>query len=76
MLCGVMQIHWPQAFTEDGTYLSQRNLYTMLDADPIGKTLQPDQSPTFIETYLEMEKLLSTGIWPDYNIRAFAHFLI
>ena len=48
----------------------------MLDADPIGKTLQPDQSPTFVETYLEMEKLLSTGIWPDYNIRAFAHFLI
>jgi hypothetical protein len=50
MLCGVMQIHWPQVFTEDGAYLSQMNLYTMLDVDPIGKTLQPDQSPTFVET--------------------------
>jgi hypothetical protein len=71
MLCGVMQIHWPQVFTEDGAYLSQMNLYTMLDVDPIGKILQPDQSPTFVETYLEMEKLLSTGIWPAYNIRTF-----
>jgi glycerol 2-dehydrogenase (NADP+) len=44
------------------------NLYTTLDADsPSGQALAPDQSPTFVETYLEMEKLLSTGSWPDCN---------
>jgi len=52
------------------------NLYTMLDASPLDKALPPDQSPTFVETYLEMEKLLSTGIWTDCNTRTFAHFLI
>jgi len=36
-------MHWPQAFTADGT------------------PLQPEDSPTFVETYLEMEKLLNTG---------------
>jgi hypothetical protein len=27
----------------------------------VGRVLQPEESPTFVETYLEMEKLLSIG---------------
>ena len=28
---------------------------------PVGRALQPDESPTFVETWKEMEKLLDTG---------------
>jgi glycerol 2-dehydrogenase (NADP+) len=28
---------------------------------PLGKTLQPNESPTIVETWKEMEKLLDTG---------------
>ncbi|KAF9463859.1 Aldo/keto reductase [Collybia nuda] len=43
-------LHWPQAML---------NAYSM--ADPKGRVPLPNESPTFIETWKEMEKLLSTG---------------
>ncbi|KAI0761639.1 Aldo/keto reductase [Trametes elegans] len=40
------------------------DLYLMhwpMASDDAGKTLQPDESPTFVETWREMENLLATG---------------
>jgi hypothetical protein len=45
------------------------HLFMLLDTDiALGKALPPGDSPTFIETYLEMEKLLISGLRIDYNI--------
>ena len=34
----------------------------LFKAHTLGQILQPEQSPTFVETYLEMEKLLDSGL--------------
>ncbi|KAI0632007.1 Aldo/keto reductase [Trametes polyzona] len=41
-------MHWPMAFNSEGNATST-------------STLQPDESPTFVETWHEMERLLPTG---------------
>lgn len=42
-----------------------------------GETLQPDESPTIVETWLEMEKLLETGEYmrSPFPVRMISDFL-
>ncbi|KAI0352624.1 Aldo/keto reductase [Trametes cingulata] len=44
-------MHWPMAFDETGTHRACR----------LGRTLQPGEHPTFVETWHDMEKLLAGG---------------
>ena len=53
-------MHWPMAYSETGESQLDRS-DAFLGLIPSGRTLQPDESPTFIETWKEMEKLASTG---------------
>jgi aryl-alcohol dehydrogenase-like predicted oxidoreductase len=53
-------MHWPQA-SVDGAHVLARAGYGLLRNVWAGKTLQPDESPTIVETWKEMEKLLETG---------------
>ena len=56
-------MHWPQAMDANGrifcveTYRSYLHMYDV----NIGQFIQPGERPTYVETWLEMEKLLETG---------------
>lgn len=73
-------LHWPQAGLPFGTlfcYISasfeddERRQVEGWNTD--GKIFPPDQSPTFVETWLKMEKLLETGASPFANVRLVRH---
>ena len=54
-------MHWPQGFNQKGTLPHLLTNKLLTSEKKIGEWLQPDENPTFVETWLEMEKLLETG---------------
>lgn len=61
-------VHWPQA-SVDGKDSFMLLVVTILCYwDFIGRVLQPDEHPTIVDVWKEMEKLLETGksqTWPS-----------
>ena len=58
-------MHWPMAYDESGAHPRaepSRRTVTDHEGHDVGRTLQPDKSPTFVETWKEMEKLHFEGI--------------
>ena len=57
-------MHWPMAYDESGA-----RVVILVDhsaqTEVAGKTLQPEESPTVIETWKEMEKLVAEGACND-----------
>jgi glycerol 2-dehydrogenase (NADP+) len=57
-------MHWPMARLGSMDGKAIVNNFLLVSSAVIyilGKVYQPDESPTFIETWLAMEKLLDTG---------------
>jgi glycerol 2-dehydrogenase (NADP+) len=56
-------MHWPmaRAGSKDGAGSAIIGAHALTNEIAIGKVCQPDESPTFVETWLGMEKLLERG---------------
>ncbi|KAJ3483291.1 hypothetical protein NLI96_g6425 [Meripilus lineatus] len=55
-------MHWPQALTPQGTRSSGTiGIWTLIAFGYQGDAIQPTESPTFCETWKEMEKLVASG---------------
>jgi glycerol 2-dehydrogenase (NADP+) len=57
-------MHWPQAEI-DGALFCGRGFTSLIQT--VGRTLQPEESPTIVDTWLAMEKLLDSGTARCYS---------
>ena len=53
-------MHWPQALLENGALNMNCDL-TYAYGPTLGDALQPDESPTYIDTWKDMEQLFKSG---------------